>query len=107
MNPFDRWAAWKLRPKGYWGRTVEDRIMEGRGELLPTGGTYSGMSVDLIAIRVDRFVDSLTKRERNLMYVYYLSPGTMAQKRSLLGASNRWIYSKLRKLEDEFQSFCG
>lgn len=101
-----RWAAWVLSPVGGvnlgYGKSVIAKIMEGKGQILPGAPRCSGamkIEVDHLAMRVDRWVASLPKPERQLLKLYYLDGRyTVEDKAMQLGISRKTLYNRVTRL---------
>ena len=97
-----RWAVWYLSPVGpiFPGRsgTIEQKIREGRGQILPgipKGSGVAGVLVDPQAAEMERLIARLPKGKQKLIRVFYLGTGTVERKARSLRMTERKFYLKI------------
>lgn len=102
-----RWAEWSLTPTGSIslgvGTSIESRIMEGKGQIMPgaPGGSSGRVYIDLVAIKAERFLRTLRASERRLVRVFYLHPGVNQDKATKLGIPIRTMYDRLHGIHEQ------
>lgn len=97
-----RWAEWYISPVGSIfpssSGTIEQKIREGRGMILPgipKGSGRPGVRVDHVASRVDRAVARLSRSHQRVVRVFYLGHGTVERRARSLGMDERKLYRKI------------
>ena len=105
---FQRWALWTLQPDptAYSGSTsILQRIEEGKGVIMPGAPRKSGrkrMWSDGVAVKVETFMGTLAKEEKQLLRVYYLSRYNVHDKARQLGLPTRTMYYRLGVIQKKF-----
>lgn len=107
-DKFRRWAVWVLAPVpginlGY-GKNICQRIMEGKGQLLPGAPRGSGpvkIHTDPVASQVEGFIRTQCNREEKfLLKTFYLSQyWTVEQKAKACKCPVRTMYDRLERLQ--------
>lgn len=89
-------------PVGGPGQTIEARILEGKGELLPgrpKGGGVKRVEPDHLAWLTDQAVRQLTQREQQIIDVYYDDRLTVQEKSTKLRLKVRTMYYQIDRLQ--------
>lgn len=107
---FRRWAAWTLQPDptrfAGGGANILQRILDGKGELLPGAPRGSGvrrMWSDPAATRVEEFMRELKREDKRLMKVFYLTDYNTHDKADYLGLPTRTMYYRINSLQKRFK----
>lgn len=102
-----RWSQWALTPTGAIslgvGQSIESKIAEGKGEILP-GAPYTSSGrvyIDLVAVRVERWMRTLRRSEKRLLHTFYLYPGVNEDKAKKLKMPIRTMYDRLHGLHEQ------
>lgn len=97
-----KWAIWYLSPVGAifpgGGTTIEQRILEGRGKLLPgvpKGSGRPGVLVDHDAYKLDVLIKTLPRRHQRVLKTFYLEGGSVERRARNLRLSERKFYLKI------------
>jgi len=107
-----RWAEWTAGGKALAslgvGESVLARIFEGKGEILP-GAPYKTLGKiyhDPASVRVEGFVRTLGKNEKQLLKVFYLYPINVASaKAEKLKLPQRTMYDKLHGIHIQLEEY--
>lgn len=109
-----RWAEWTQAGSGFinlgGGASIESKIMEGRGTILP-GAPYTNSGRgriyhDPIAIKVQAFVRTLSRKESRLIHIFYLWPVDIAsEKAAQLKLPVRTMYDKLHGIHIQLEEW--
>lgn len=102
---FQRWAEWTQSGSGTVdlgiGRNILDRVMEGKGQILP-GAPYKNSGrvyQDEVAVKVQTFTRTLRRSDLKLIQVFYLWPVDVASdKAAQLNIPVRTMYSRLHNV---------
>lgn len=107
-----RWAEWTQAGSGFIslgvGRSIESKIMEGKGEILP-GAPYTNSGKiyhDSVAVKTQTFIRTLGRQEKRLIHVFYLWPVDIAaEKAAQLKLPVRTMYDKLHGIHIQLEEW--
>ena len=101
------WADW-VRQKDHsmgYGKLVIAKVIEGKGEILPSArfvpSKYLG-ETDKRMLGVERVISHLSKPNRRLLKVVYLTSGPMGEKAKYLHIDRRTLYGRLHRIHSLF-----
>lgn len=108
---FLKWASWVLQPvpgvvpAGY-GKNILQRIIEGKGSLLPGAPKGSGLPrlyVPAEALVVEEYIKTIHSRDARVVRIFYLSPYWTVEERAWrLKLPVRTVYDRLDRIHKHF-----
>jgi DNA-directed RNA polymerase specialized sigma24 family protein len=102
------WAVWVRQQdhsSGGYGKLVIAKVVEGKGEILPSARFVPSKDIgeiDQHMLGVERLISHLSKSNRKLVKVVYLTSGSMEEKAKYLRIDRRTLYGRLHRIHSLF-----